>query len=172
MIDVSDDLAPGCYGSALAFKNDAPMCSACVFAARCEPLHERNLVTLRDMLGVTAPKVAKRLPKEKPGLAGAFAISPKAQALIDAIEAKGIKVTKALADGISPFAGTGLPTLHIACALLLKNVCRRETMVAAFIKHLNYAAELAEERAATTIQALEAIGAVRVLETQIVIRSN
>ena len=46
-------LAPGCFGAALAYKEEAAECRSCPFKEQCAPLSQENLRILRAELGLT-----------------------------------------------------------------------------------------------------------------------
>ena len=51
------DFAPGCFGSALAFKADDAVCEGCIFKAQCQPVHLEALASLRARLGIKTKDV-------------------------------------------------------------------------------------------------------------------
>lgn len=158
------DLAPGCYGVGLAFKDDAAECRGCPFARNCKPVAEESLARLRAELGIKAPKppqpriVQSAHPMgEQPAALG---MSMKAKDMMGRIERAGVLVSKALREGRNPF--TKKPAfLLIACHLLLKlpQGLDRQLLKTALMQKLNWTDNSASSHVAQVFQLLPALGA-------------
>ncbi len=170
--------APGCFGSALAFEETAPVCTVCIFAESCRPLHERNLEILRERVGVEGKgsKKAKNPLASKPTAAPAeMTIPKKVQALIERLDRSNLRVTEHFAKGVNPFANQpGMGFLKIAGHLLLKlkEPLDRHTLAYAFQTKLGWTEGTADSHARMAIQALTHIGAVRNIDGLITLRRD
>ncbi len=168
--------APGCFGSALAFEETAPVCAVCKFAEGCRPLHERNLDILRERVGVKGKgdKNAKNPLAEKPSAAPAEMTLPvKVQALVEKLDRSNLRVTEHFARGLNPFAGQpGMSFLKIAGHLLLKmkQPLDRAALAYAFQAKLGWTERTADSHARMAIQALSHIGAVNNIDGLITLR--
>lgn len=161
MTDLDLNLAPGCFGSALTYIEGSVECGSCLFAARCKPLHDANLATLRARLKLPASPQRKRVErKEEPAATLAPAPLPsQVEEMIGRIERAGIKVTEALAAGRNPF-DSRFSSLRVACHLLLNmRSVGRETLVMALEKKLHMGRVSATSRAKHLVQLLVAVGA-------------
>ncbi|MBX4911400.1 hypothetical protein HJA82_29240 [Rhizobium bangladeshense] len=166
--------APGCFGSALAYEETAPVCSICVFSETCRPLHERNLLILRERVGVKGKgsKKAKNPLTEKPSAHPAeMTVPKKVQALIEKLDRSNLRVTESFAKGINPFASSS-NFLKIAGHLLLKmkQPLDRHTLAYAFASKLGWSEGTADSHARMAIQALTHIGAVHNVDGLITLR--
>lgn len=173
MTYLPDELAPGCYGSALAFKEDAPLCSACPYADRCAPLHRANLSALRERFGIkdTSPRAR---PRAKPGVGGQMSLGAKAQALFEKIDGMNLRITEKLAAGQNPFAGQRMAFMLIACHLLLnyRGLLTQDVMSMAYAKRLECKPATADAYARLATQLLSHIGAIDVTEGTLTIRRS
>lgn len=166
--------SPGCFGSALAYNDDTPICKICQFAERCRPLHEQNLAVLRDVLGVPSrrgpkPKISKN-PVEDPA---ALVLPEKTRKLIEWFDSNDLRVTEKFREGKNPFdEGTTRGFLKVAAHLLLKvsYPLPRDTLSAAFVKQFNWNKATADAHARMTYQALVHIGAIEETETGAMLR--
>lgn len=61
---ISDELAPGCFGSALTFKKGASECEVCLFAARCEPISKARERRLSKRLA-SDPEIMAEIEAER-----------------------------------------------------------------------------------------------------------
>lgn len=117
--------APGCYGSALAYRPNGVECPTCQFAEMCRPIAEACLATLRAKLGIAASTAPKRrfTPAEQPaeGAGTVIAQVPKKVAnLMQRIEERGIRVGEALARRENPFPAD-MKFLLVTAHLLLRS---------------------------------------------------
>ncbi|OCP22016.1 MULTISPECIES: hypothetical protein [unclassified Ensifer] len=156
--------APGCFGSALAFDDQAPVCSVCKFAESCRPLHEHNLQILRDRVGVKgkgSKKAKNPLVDRPPADPAKLTVPKKVQELVDKLDKSNLRVTESFTKGVNPFASSS-SFLKIAGHLLLKlrQPLDRQTLAYAFTSKLGWTEGTADSHARMTIQALTHIGAV------------
>ena len=170
--------SPGCFGSALAYEDTAPVCTACTFAEKCRPLHEHNLELLRERVGVKGKgsKTAKNPLAQKPAAdPAALTVPKKVQALVDKLDSSGLRITEKLSRGVNPFADTqGMGYLKIAAHLLLrlKAPLDRQTLAYAYQTKLGWTEGTADSHARMTIQALTHIGAVRNIDGLITVKGR
>jgi hypothetical protein len=165
------DFSPGCFGSALAFDEAAPVCSVCAFAAQCKPIHELNLKTMRERLGIPAPKITQRAKRDTADQQG-MTVPVKTQALIEKIERAGIRVTESFASGLNPFTDMGSNFLKIVGHMLLKSPrpLARNDFAMAFQMKLNWSQGTADSHARMAMQALQYIGAVDEIDGTVTLR--
>jgi hypothetical protein len=170
------DLAPGCFGLAMTYKEGTRECSACPFASACEPLALENLAIIRAELGVVVPppkpvakvalveRVARRTAEQL-----VTEVPKKVQAHLDRFERLGIKFTPALARGENPVAQGQSAFMRIACHLLLKakEGFSRDMLVQAFVMSLKHTNDTAQAHAKQAVQILEAVGAAKELNGKI-----
>ncbi len=160
------EFAPGCYGSALAFKESEGVCLACVFRSQCQPLHEANLAALREELGV--PNVVKRgrpkvVDEAREALfardPGALSLPKKVQDLIARIDRGNFEVKSHFARGENPFAGK-IPFLAVATEVLLKfsRPVDVPVLTAAFVMKLNWQEDTAKAHARIMLSAFQHLG--------------
>ncbi|WP_276122599.1 hypothetical protein [Pararhizobium qamdonense] len=167
--------APGCYGSALAFEETAPVCAVCKFAETCRPLHLSNLQILRERVGVKGKgsKTAKNpLASEKPPASPAeLTVPKKVQALVEKLDSSNLCVTENFAKGVNPFTASA-NFLRIAGHLLLKlnKPLDRQTLAYAFTAKLGWTEGTADSHARMTLQALTHIGAVNSIDGAVTLR--
>ncbi|WLR90868.1 hypothetical protein [Shinella zoogloeoides] len=162
MTDVPN-FSPGCFGSALAFQPENPICRACPFNAQCHPLHETNLAALRERFGI---KTTRRGPKLKPAIAPisdpAMMVLPvKVRRLLEKLDTSSLRITEKLAQGVNPFEGK-LPFMQIACHLLLRlgRPLPRPLLAQAFVQKLGWQQNTADAHARMAFQALAHVGAI------------
>jgi hypothetical protein len=173
MSNTIPQFAPGCFGSALAFDENAPVCSVCTFKDQCGPVHELNLIALREKLGI---RVKKRAPnrKEEPSAhpSPAMMLAKKTQALVERIERSKIRVTEGFREGRNPFDNAGMQFMRIASHLLLKlkQPMSREVLAMALETKLNWSKGTADSHARMAMQALAYIGAVDVIDGAVTLR--
>jgi len=169
--------APGCFGSALAFQTDSTICRNCPFAAQCQPLHEENLLALRDRFGI---KPTRRGPKLKPAIVPMTDADPalmvlpvKVRRLIEKLDVSNLRITENLSKGINPFEGK-VPFLQIACHLLLRlgRPLPRPLLAQAFVQKLGWQQNTADAHARMAFQALAHIGAITDSEAGAVLKRS
>lgn len=175
--------APGCYGSALAFKEDDSVCMGCVFKAQCQPVHIEARAALRTRLGIVTPEEAKIAKAAAPAApkaafkdqsAAALALPKKVQELVDKLDRGGYNVVESLKNGQNPF-GAALPYMKIAAHLLIALAPRgksidRQLLTTAFVSKLGWQENTSEAHARMAIQALTHIGAVDNIDGAIILR--
>lgn len=158
--------APGCFGSALAFKSDNAICRRCPFAPSCEPLHAENLILLRAKLGIKVRNSTHVKNKER----GVDSLPKKTQELVNKIEALNVKIVSALESGVNPFPPS-LNFMRIVAHLLIKlGFVDRNLLSMSFATKLNWAPVTAEAHARMAIQALIHIGVVDETEGKVQVR--
>ncbi len=162
-------LAPGCFGSALIFKGDDMVCTACVMRSQCEPVHMLALEQLRASLGITAP-VAK--PKVKIAATQAerddptrMALPKKVRELLEAIDRARYNIKGNMLNGVNPFAGQPkMRFMLVACHLILslseKRPITQRDFVTGFISKLHHSPQTAEAHARMAVQVLMHVGAI------------
>ena len=157
-------LAPGCFGSALTYKESQVECQTCPFAERCKPISEARMERLRAKLGI-AVKPAKPVVERKQIVkdAGVMTLPKKVEELMERIDRAGIKITESLREGRNPFADKKKPAfLLVACHLLLHlsgNQISRQGLCEAFMKKFEWSEGTAAAHALQASQLLVAVGA-------------
>jgi hypothetical protein len=157
-------MAPGCYGSALTYREGSQECSSCPFAAQCQPLHEERLASLRERLGIknVAPRkpMANRTHIEHLLSAAEMTLPKKVVDLITRIDKAGIKVTESLREGKNPFETTPR-FMRVVCHVLLHlpGGINRRTLTTALARKLEWTEGTASAHAAQAAHALVALGA-------------
>jgi len=160
--------APGCFGSALAFDEAAPVCTVCRFAAECRPMHEANLAALRQRLGVDMGRVRAKVKEDKHETG--LVISKQAQKIVDDLDASNLRVTEKLARGENPF-GNDRMMLKLAAHILLKcGYVEREALSYALQTRMEWAPSTASLRAINIMQAFTHIGAADLIDGKLFIR--
>jgi hypothetical protein len=159
------DLAPGCFGSALAFKEESSECAGCPFQTACAPVSCRRLEKLRAELGLTdlvsKPRTTVRSRQHAHSAADGdltTVLPKKVQALLERIEARGINVGAALRDGKNPFERPAF--LKVAAHLLLRlpNGFDRSTLRMALQHKLEWSEQTAASHASQVFHVLQALG--------------
>lgn len=174
--------APGCFGSALAFKEDDSVCMGCVFKAECQPIHLEARAALRARLGIKLPEEIKAARPAKPKVEfldqseAALALPVKVQELVDKLDRGGYDVVNKLQAGENPF-GASLKFMKVAAHLLLgfakaNRPLDAEVLTTAFVKTLGWQESTAQAHTRMAIQALTHIGAVDNLQGKIVLRRS
>lgn len=178
MIDLPVEMAPGCFGSALAFKATDNVCTHCPFRAQCEPLHQINRARLQARFGIVAPppkrmKAAAAAPVDP---APVLKASQRYEALLARLNAGGFNVVATLQAGQNPFArpdAGDLRELLVACALLLKGrVVTPDLLQTACREKLHMDADEALIRSRIALKALVSIGAVDMTDAGASIRTS
>lgn len=164
--------APGCFGSALAFNQDNAICKACIFADKCQPLHEENLGRLRAHFGIV-PKAEKKPKKEMVSSIG-LAVSEKTRQLIDKLDRGSFNVIENLRKGVNPF-DRSMPSMMLATHLLIglnrmNKSLTRPMLAAKYVSALGLKENTADAYARMNIEALIHIGAVENVDGAIRIR--
>lgn len=153
--------APGCFGSALAFKSADQICRQCVFRAQCEPEHYKNLQALRDKYGIKSkdrPKVLNDDDEKYPGL------TAKVVEVIERLKRMDIDVKGMFKSGQNPFVGRNMFPFEFICHAALKQPDRRLEMrqiAIFFAQKLNWAPNTSAAQARIVCKALEYFDVVR-----------
>jgi hypothetical protein len=158
--------APGCFGSALAFKKADLICSNCPFALACEPVHVTNITILRSKYGLNPICLSPVLEIEPVPVAEPLAINlpEKVKALLRTLDNGNYNVCGSLLDGINPF-GAALPFMAVACHVLLhmrrlEKSSTRDMMTTAMMTKFSWQKSTAGEHARIAIYALLHVGAI------------
>lgn len=155
--------APGCFGSALAYKVDGVECASCPFAGKCGPVAEARLEALRAKLGITALRHSRRrtVVTEEQHAAGAMIAPPpkKVVELLDKIERSGIRVGEAFGRRQNPFLHS-FPFLRVAAHLLLRieSGVTKENVRYALMKSLGWSEGTAAAHTTQAFQTFIALG--------------
>lgn len=161
----TDDLAPGCFGSALTYNASHPICSSCIFAAKCAPESLQRLENLRDQFGIKMPK-RKTLPVSsqvtEEGLQMVGEVPVKVAEFLQRCDRSGIKITEALRQGRNPFEKKPA-FMKLACHLLLNmpDGINLPTLKKVFIKKMEWTELTANSYTIQATQTLLAVGAAR-----------
>jgi hypothetical protein len=149
----------------MGFDDTAPICVVCTFRETCKPMHEANLVKLREACGIKKVERRKKVTAD-PAQEGGLTVPKKTLELVDKFEQAGLSVTTALAEGKNPFAQTAMHFMTIASHLLLRlnRPLRQADLCMALQTKLHWTKGTADSHARMAIQALEYVGAVRVTE--------
>jgi len=173
---LNPQFAPGCYGSAIAFKKTDLVCTNCPFASQCEPVHLQSKIALQEQFGIVLNKPApiiKTVPVVVPTVDPIVAISlpEPVQAIIQALNQTGKSVLGALQSGATPFSGRE-PYLQILGLLLikLKQPMSRNLIAAAFAQRLGCSDTTAKQQAGYTVLAMLHIGAIHVVDGLITLK--
>ena len=164
--------APGCFGSAVAFKKDDTVCRGCKFASLCEPAHLEAQRVLRERYGIKTTqeglaeqrqqREAEKQQREAIRPAEMLVLPRKTQELIDRLDRGNYDVKGKFSRGENPF-GASMKFMQIVGHLLLnlKNARIDRALIAtAFVKKLEWQQGTADAHARMAIQALEHIGAI------------
>lgn len=149
--------APGCFGSALTYQQDAPECQSCAFAAACGPRSQQRLIELRARFNIQPPAEKSRVKKPA---TGDFYMPVKVAALLARINGFGVDVAAAIRRGDNPFLTTGPRFLAVTTHLLTRyeDGVTRENLVAVLQAKLNWTQGTAAAHALQAVQALIALG--------------
>lgn len=167
MNDLPEFMAPGCFGSALTYREDQTECQACPFAQACAPKSALAMTELRARLGIPEPEkpMQRAEPKKRqPRVSAHFltqSLPQKVLELIERVERDGIDIG-ALARGHNPFVNQRPVFLRLACHVMLampQGVTRRQ-MIHAYRKKFGWTEGTASALTTQTFQTLKAFGAV------------
>lgn len=156
------NFSPGCFGSALGYQDDSPICKNCPFKDECIPLHDENLATLRAKFGITPKQKAVKASTARPNpAAGVMALPAKVQALVDKLDAANLRIGEKLLRGENPFEGK-VPFLQVACHLLLRlgRPVERSLLSQALTHKFGWQQNTADAHARMAFQALAHIGVI------------
>lgn len=176
--------SPGCFGSAIAFKEDDVVCSACQFAGQCKPVHLATLQAMREKFGIKTTqqltdervqarveaKAAKQAPPTDPTL---MTVPKKVRELLERLDRGKYDVVAKLKKGENPF-GSAIPYMMLACHLLLNfnTPVDKDFLSTAFVRKLGWQKGTADAHARMAIQALTHVGAVENRDGLITIRRS
>lgn len=126
------ELAPGCFGSALAFSKDDMICKACPFSVKCEPAHQKSKALLKARFGIGVKE--KQRPKAASVTAASteLTLGEKTKEILRFIEGMKIGVHDKLKEGINPF-GDKLKFMTAVCFVLLRKPSSTEQMMTAAV---------------------------------------
>ncbi|MGV1754794.1 hypothetical protein [Agrobacterium sp. CG674] len=170
--------SPGCFGSALAFKEGDVACSGCKFAQACKPVHLVAQAALRERFGVTtaiqanAEKV-KAKDEAAPVNPAALSLPKKTQELVARLDRGQYDVVGSLQRGENPF-GSAIPFMKLACHLLLRlaQPLSAKGLATAYATKFEWQQGTADAHARMAIQALTHVGAVENRDGLISIRKG
>jgi hypothetical protein len=165
--------APGCFGSALTYKESAQECRGCQYASECEPLSKERLRILRETLGINIKQPKKRIPKVKDEqiFESSNSVPKKVCSIIERLDNSGVDVLGSIRAGKNPF--TDSPKfLKITSHLLLnlKAGFSRSMLEQAFIQKLGWTEGTAKAHALQAVQFMNAIGVSKEVEGKISIK--
>lgn len=162
------EFAPGCFGSALAFKPNEGICTACVFRQQCEPAHQIAFEALRAELGIDTPATRGRPAVVEQSRRDLFERDPsamtlpkKVQDLIARIDRGNYEVRANLSRNVNPFTGK-IPFLSIITELLLRygKPVTVPVLTIAFVMKLEWQEDTAKAHARIGLAALKHLGIV------------
>lgn len=160
------DTKPGCYGSALTYQEDSPVCRQCPYAQNCAPLSIASSERIRLKFGHAIKKPAAKKPKAAPVKVGLVPVlSAHVQNVLAFLEDSKVVVTEALRDGRNPIKEKPL-FLRVACHMLLRttNGLDRATLSQGLIQAMKCTPREAEAYAFNAFQVLIALGALQEVE--------
>lgn len=168
--------APGCFGSALAYKDNESICRGCTFNVECRPLHLENKARLQALAGIKPPKVKPvELAPSAPIDPTTMNLPTKVRELLERIDRNNLNIVGHLRRGENPFVDT-MPFMRIACHLLLRCPANmrldRQLLSSAFVKKLNWQQGTAEAHARLAVQALVHVGAIDLVDGVISLRKQ
>lgn len=161
------NFAPGCFGSALAYQEEHPVCRGCKFAEQCRPMHEENLARLRAELHVKDKRQRFEMtrPTESNPSPGAKVLPKKVREYCERLDRMRLNVTGNLAAGVNPFSPNSMSFLYVAAHLLMKlskldKPLRANLLTDAYVHKLKCRESTAEAYARMALQIFQHIGAV------------
>lgn len=162
--------APGCYGSALAYREGDPQCVSCPFVENCAPLSTERLALLRAEYGIKPPKREVKGSIVTP-VGEQLSVPVKVMELIGRIERAGIAMKRDLMRGVNPF-NSKPAFLRVACHLLLRipQGVSRAQLTMAFAHKFEWSPETAMTHTSVAIQTLKAVGAIDDRDGKIILR--
>ncbi len=171
MTDPQNLHAPGCFGSALTFKGDAPECATCSFAAACGPRSHAQLEKLREKFGIVVPRPAGAKTRAKPEKN--FYMPVKVAAVLERVARSGVDVIGDVARNVNPFS-QGPNFLALACHLMLKREVGvpRDMLITAMETQFNWTRATAAAHALQAVQALVALGVADEIDGSLVKRNG
>lgn len=168
--------APGCFGSALTYREGDMVCGRCPFASDCEGEHIAALTRLRQKLGIEVkPSPIRRSAKpqraiDDPTLA---TVPVKVRALLQKLDGMSLDIVAKMQRGENPFLKV-MPFMAIAAHLLIKaqRPLGQKTLAAALAMKLGWKEGTADAHARMALQALEHVGAIILIDGGAVMKRN
>lgn len=150
--------APGCFGSAMTFSEDAAECRGCIFASKCAPLSNERRQAMRARLGLDPEPTPKRTVRAR-GAEMTGGLPKKVAALLERFEQAGIKITDALRANRNPFEEHRPVFMRLTCHLLLRlpDGFSRMNLMTAFQRKLNWSEGTASAHVSQAIAVLTAL---------------
>lgn len=165
--------APGCFGSALTYREGDMVCRRCPFAKACGDEHLVAMERLRERLGIVVKPRRKKPVEAKEEIAdpSRLALPNKVQKLLERLDKEAFDVVAKLRRGENPFLTT-LPFMAVACHLLIKldGPLSQTLLAAAMVKKLGWKDVTASAHARMALQALEHVGAITLTDGMAVMR--
>lgn len=169
MIEQKPELAPGCYGMALAYSSDLPECTACPFASACGPIAMAMLDKFRRQMGIEKAGPIKRKARSAVQNREPSAVTPAAAPdalvqtvskpvndLMEKLGARGVALIDAIRAGRNPVQTPAF--LKTAIDMLLAGPFDRATLRTALMTELSWPAQTADERVRQAIALLAGLG--------------
>lgn len=150
--------APGCFGSAMTFSEEAAECRGCIFAGKCAPQSHERRQAMRVRLGLEPEPAPKRITQKRTAeMTGG--LPKKVAALLERFEKTGIKITDALRANRNPFEDQRPVFMRLTCHLLLRlpDGFSRMNLMTAFQRKLNWSEGTASAHVSQAIAVLTAL---------------
>lgn len=157
-------LAPGCFGSALIFKEDDMVCPACPFMEQCKPVHEQALEKMRDRFGIEK----KSIPVKKQVVTSQdhperMTLPKKVRGLLKSLDGSKLNIVGDMKNKVNPFRSLDkMRYMQVVCHLVmhLSIPVTQKVLAAGLRKQMNWSEGTANAHARMSIQALEHVGAI------------
>jgi len=167
---------PGCFGSAITFKEGSTECSNCPFNVECKPLSEASIANLRAKLGIVVKKQASRTVievKQEEGPTVTSYLPKKVEALVAYVVNNKIDVRGSMLKGVNPFNPTP-KWLFITCHLLLRipGGVTEDILREAFEKKLNWTKDTAISYVAQARHLLTFLGVIDAIDGKFQMKAN
>lgn len=159
--------APGCFGSALAFKSADQICRQCVFRSKCEPEHQKSLTALREKYGIKVKNKTGSLEEDDLYIG----LTRKTAEIVERLKKMDIDFTSIFNSGKNPFAGRNLMPFEFITQMALSRperpITQRELAIF-FAQKLSWAPKTASAQARIISKALEYFKIVRCEGDQVI----
>jgi hypothetical protein len=170
MTELDTDHSPGCYGSAMTYREGTPECETCPFVVSCAPLSTARLAALREKFGVAPIKKSSR--SRTPATAAVpsgFAPSSAVATLLERMAS--LNIVETLRQGQNPFT-VGFPFMRIACHVLLHRPqgTTEQELTMAFMQKMDWKETTSKVYASQAAQALTMIGATQRMNGRLILR--
>ena len=167
------EFSPGCFGSALAYKDDEIVCRACTFRTACLPVHLENRLALQLRMGLKPKAAAKPAVEAKSSDPARLSLPVKVVDLLNRLDNGNFDIIGKMKRGENPLA-SGFPFMKIVCHLLMRypGALNRQMLSSAFVSKLKWQENTAEAHARMAIQVLTHIGAVDNVDGNITLRRH